>query len=253
MQMLSYNITSFHPLSQGQTLVSLGEIFELGFFTPKNSAHQYVGIWYKGISPQTVVQVANGANPIPTRNSRLPSIIVDANRNLELLNGSYNSIWSTNIQVQTNSSIGVLQENGNFLLKDALSGENFWQSFDNLGDTFLPSSMLGFNVKTGENNILTSWKSDTDWSLGNFTLELAQQKPQQVFIWINGSIPGWRSGLWDKSKFIGMPDMVTSYQSPHSMQENVDKGTTLINSQMCRNKVVMVTQMGGPQRDDKNK
>ena len=40
-----YNITSSQALSQGQTLVSSNQIFELGFLSPNNSANQYVGMW----------------------------------------------------------------------------------------------------------------------------------------------------------------------------------------------------------------
>jgi hypothetical protein len=48
----------------GNTLVSKGGIYELGFFTPGNSNKRYLGIWYKNIPIQTVVWVANRINPI---------------------------------------------------------------------------------------------------------------------------------------------------------------------------------------------
>ncbi|KAF5777995.1 putative non-specific serine/threonine protein kinase [Helianthus annuus] len=41
------------------TLVSKGEMFELGFFSPGKSKNRYLGIWYKKISYGTVVWVAN--------------------------------------------------------------------------------------------------------------------------------------------------------------------------------------------------
>ncbi|KAJ0489443.1 putative non-specific serine/threonine protein kinase [Helianthus annuus] len=46
------------------TLVSIGEMFELGFFSPGKSKNQYLGIWYKKISYGTVVWVANRETPI---------------------------------------------------------------------------------------------------------------------------------------------------------------------------------------------
>ena len=49
----------------GETLVSSGERFELGFFTPygRNDGKKYLGIWYYN-SPQTFVWVANRENPL---------------------------------------------------------------------------------------------------------------------------------------------------------------------------------------------
>lgn len=223
-----YSITSSQALSQGQTLASPSQIFELGFFTPNNSVNQYVGIWYRGISPQTVVWVANRDTGIRVTNLRPPSLIISSKGNLELLDGNHNSVWSTNIHLPTHSSIAIIIDTGNFVLKEASSGEHLWHSFDHPGYTFLPGSVLSFNAKTGESSDLTSWKDDTDPSVGSFTVGLAQQSPPQIFIWINGSIPHWRSGPWDKSKFIGIQNMDTSYQSPHSIQEDVDKATTYV-------------------------
>lgn len=48
----------------GDTLISSAGRFELGFFTPKDSHNRYVGIWYKNITPMTVVWVANHENPL---------------------------------------------------------------------------------------------------------------------------------------------------------------------------------------------
>ena len=222
-----YNITSSQALSQGQTLVSLSQIFELGFFTPNNSANQYVGIWYRGISPRTVVWVANRGNSVTE--SAAASLMIGSNGNLELVDSNNNSvIWSTNVRVRSNSSIAVLSDKGNLLLNDGVSGENLWQSFNHPADTFLPGSVLGFNVKTGESYVLTSWKSESDPSPGNFTFGLSKQSPPQVFIWINGLKPYWRSGPWDKSKFTGIPESDTSYQSSTDLQQDLVKGTTFL-------------------------
>ena len=58
-------------ISQGQsititeTIVSADAKFELGFFRPGNSTYQYVGIWFKKVSQQTVTWVANRRIHIP--------------------------------------------------------------------------------------------------------------------------------------------------------------------------------------------
>ncbi|PON85819.1 LOW QUALITY PROTEIN: Tyrosine-protein kinase [Trema orientale] len=235
-----YNITSTRALSQGQTLVSSNQIFELGFFTPNNSANQYVGIWYKGISPRTVVWVANRENPVMIADSAMATLTIGSNGNLELVDGTDKYvIWSTSVHVPSNnSSVVVLSNNGNLVLSDGVSGENLWQSFNHPTDTFLPVSVLGFNVKTGESYVLTSWKSESDPSPGNFTFGISRQSPPEVFIWINGLTPRWRSGPWDKSKFIGVPNADTSYQSSTGLQQDLDKGTTFLLFNLYNNSIV---------------
>ncbi|XP_030491515.2 G-type lectin S-receptor-like serine/threonine-protein kinase At1g61480 isoform X2 [Cannabis sativa] len=224
-----YNITSSQALSQTQTLLSSNQTFELGFFNPNNSANQYVGIWYKDISPRTVVWVANREKPLKVADSASASLTIGSNGNLELLSGKNKSvIWSTYIPVRSNGSIVELSDNGNLVLKDEKTGENLWQSFQHLGDTFLPGATLGYNLKTGANYVLTSWKSDNDPSPGNFTLGISKQLPPQVYLWINGKLPYWRSGPWDKSKFVGVPDMDTSYQSFFILEQDFEKETAFL-------------------------
>ncbi|KAK3441369.1 hypothetical protein EUGRSUZ_B01363 [Eucalyptus grandis] len=59
-----HNITTSKPLFQNQTLVSSGQIFELGFFMPNGSENHYVGIWYKNLTPSKIVWVANRDSPL---------------------------------------------------------------------------------------------------------------------------------------------------------------------------------------------
>ena len=93
-----YNITTSQALSHGQTLVSPNQIFELGCFSPNNSANHYVGIWNKQISPLKVVWVANRDNPLKPPDSHA-SLAIGNNGNLELLDGKNNSLWSTKVNV----------------------------------------------------------------------------------------------------------------------------------------------------------
>ena len=46
-------------ITTSQTIVSVGGEFKLGFFSPGNSTKYYVGIWYKKVSEQTILWVAN--------------------------------------------------------------------------------------------------------------------------------------------------------------------------------------------------
>ncbi|XP_062086976.1 uncharacterized protein LOC133793693 [Humulus lupulus] len=221
-----YNITSSRALSQGQTLVSSNQLFELGFFSPNNSANKYVGIWYKQISPLAVVWVANRDNPLTVADSP-PSLTIGSNGNLELLDRNNNSVWSTNVEIRSNnSSVAILSDYGNLILKDGT--QDLWESFKHPADTFLPGAELGFNVKTGESFVLTSWKSNSDPAVGKFTAEISKQRPPQAIIWVNESKakPHWRSGPWAKSKFSGIPQMNTFYQSPFNLVEEAEQGTT---------------------------
>ncbi|KAM6585092.1 hypothetical protein CsatB_012094 [Cannabis sativa] len=219
------NITQSKSLSQGQTRISPSLKFELGFFS-LNDKSKYVGIWYKGIYPLAVVWVANRENPLAATDTSA-TLNIAKNGNLELLDENRNSIWSTNVVVPSNSSaVALLLDNGNLVLRDGISGENLWESLKHPGDTFLPGSVLGFNVKTGESFVLTSWRSDSDPSPGNFSYAISHQAPPQAFILINKLTPYWRSGPLDKSKYVGSPNMDRSYRSKYQLVENFNKGTT---------------------------
>ncbi|XP_050371715.1 uncharacterized protein LOC126789562 [Argentina anserina] len=218
-----YNITSSQPLAQGQVLVSPGHLFELGFF----DGNKYVGIWYKNISPFKVVWVANSENPVT---DTLPSLRISSNGNLELVDGKQNLVWSTNISTQGSSSnstsaAALLLESGELVVKNGM-GDVVWQSFDYPCDTILPNMLVGFDGKFRKRKFLTSWKGDNDPSAGKFLVGLESQTPTQVFIWINnGSTPVWRSGPWDRTKFIGLPEMNYLYQSGFKVDDDPIQGT----------------------------
>ncbi|RVW81575.1 S-locus-specific glycoprotein S6 [Vitis vinifera] len=85
------------------------------------------GIWYKN-TPRTVVWVANRNNPI----ADLYGVLTIFNNGaLVLLNQSKSVIWSPNLS----------------------------KSFDDPSDTMLPGMKVGWNLKTGLQQKLTSWKS----------------------------------------------------------------------------------------------
>ncbi|PRQ37947.1 putative protein kinase RLK-Pelle-DLSV family [Rosa chinensis] len=215
-----YNITPSHPLAEGQTLVSPGLIFELGFFSPNSSANKYLGLWHKSIFPLKYVWVANRDNPLADTDT-MATLRIGGNGNLELVDGKQTSVWSTNI---SNCSSAVLLDNGNFVVKDVM-GVDMWESFNNPSDSLLPSMLMGYDSATGKQNFLTSWKSENDPSPGIFMAGLSAELPSQTLIWINGSTPHWRSGPWDKSKFIGVPTMESQYLNPFTVVDNVTQGT----------------------------
>ncbi|KAJ9136266.1 hypothetical protein P3X46_033358 [Hevea brasiliensis] len=226
-----YNITASRPLSSEQTLNSPRQIFELGFFTPNNNSHnQYVGIWFKEVSPQTVIWVVNRENPVTNSSA---SLTIGSDGNLRLLDGQQNSIWSTNISGQSNGSIALLSDDGKLVL-NSIAGENLWDSSQHPTDSLLPGTWLAYNNTTGERLTVTSSKSDKDPSVGDFTAGVPPQTPPQAFVW-KGSKPHWRSGPWDKTKFIGIPEMDADYQSGLTLIEGLQPGSAYLTVSVLRN------------------
>ncbi|KAE8725703.1 G-type lectin S-receptor-like serine/threonine-protein kinase [Hibiscus syriacus] len=98
-------------LADGETLVSPGNIFELGFFSPSNISNvkRYVGIWYIS-SPKVVVWVANRENPVPDKTGVLSA----ADGKLKLSDGKGKLYWST--QPGTKRSTPVISMVTEFIL-----------------------------------------------------------------------------------------------------------------------------------------
>ncbi|CAL5411068.1 unnamed protein product [Camellia sinensis] len=207
-------LTQSQPISAGQTLISSGQVFELGFFIPSNSSKQYVGIWHKNIPihDRKVVWVANRENPltVTATDSAFSSLTIGKDGNLRLLDGMNNTVWLTNVSVHSNNSIAVLSNKGDLTLVDRVSGLTLWESFNYPCDTFLPGMTLAINTKlTGEKRFI-SWLTEDDPSPGKFFCSFSLDTPPQLFIW-SGSKPYWRSGPWDGSKFIGILDGLYGY------------------------------------------
>lgn len=122
----------------GQTLVSTGQAFELGFFSPWNSTNRYAGIWFKNVPQQTVVWVANKNSPLIDSSGVLT---ITTAGNIVILNShSGIAIWSSNSSA-TNNPVLQLLNTGNLVLKDGANGSFAWQSFDHPCNTLLPGNI----------------------------------------------------------------------------------------------------------------
>ncbi|XP_019158851.1 PREDICTED: receptor-like serine/threonine-protein kinase SD1-6 [Ipomoea nil] len=186
-------------ITQATTISSPNGRFELGFFTPAQSSKYYIGIWYKNISPQTVVWVANRVTPIPSsaiNSSKLRVLDGD----LVLVDGAQNLVWSTNLSassvttVKRNSVQATLRDSGNLVLSD--DGMNsttpLWQSFDHSTHTFLPGAKFGYNKRTKTTYGFTSWKSWDDPAPGLFS-SIGSDGGVAFQMW-NGTEEYWKSG-----------------------------------------------------------
>jgi hypothetical protein len=82
-----------------------------------------------------------------------------------LLNSTNGTVWSSNTSKTAENSVAQLLDTGNLVVKDGNVNEpeNFvWQSFDYPCDTFLPEMKIGWNLETGLEWYLSSWKSTDD-------------------------------------------------------------------------------------------
>ncbi|RIA05449.1 hypothetical protein BRARA_K00270 [Brassica rapa] len=224
-------ITTSSPLSVGQTLSSPGGSFELGFFTTNSSGKQYVGIWFQKVTPRVIVWVANREKPV---SSPMASLTISSNGSLVLLNGKQDPVWSSEGDLTSNKCRAELLDTGNLVLVDNVTGEYVWQSFEHLGDTMLPLTSLMYDTPHNRKRVLTSWRSETDPSPGDFVAEITPQVPSQGIIW-KGSSPYWRSGPWAGTRFTGIPEMDESYINPLGMVQDVVNGTGVFAFCVLRN------------------
>ncbi|KAI9185628.1 hypothetical protein LWI28_008963 [Acer negundo] len=162
-------ITSNQSITDPETIISAGGRFELVFFSPKNDTNYYLGIWYRTVSPQTVVCVANREYPI------LNIVIFDSKMSYIVTDTSSSNATNT-----------TLLDSGNLILIDQHS-QVVWQSFDYPTDTLLPGMKLGYDHSTGISRSLVSWKSSQDPAPGVFPLvQDFMEGPEQLNI-KNGS------------------------------------------------------------------
>nr|SSC84615.1 At421380-like [Capsella grandiflora] len=194
-------------ISSKKTIVSPGDVFELGFFKPGSSSRWYIGIWYKKISKRTYVWVANRDHPL---SSSIGTLRISDN-NLVVLDQSETPVWSTNLTGGSVISpvVAELLDNGNFVLRDSNNNNPdgyLWQSFDFPTDTLLPEMKLGWDLKTGSNRLIRSWKRPDDPASGEFTFKLETGGFPEIFLWYKESLV-YRSGPWNGIRFSGVPEM----------------------------------------------
>ncbi|KAG5525251.1 hypothetical protein RHGRI_031804 [Rhododendron griersonianum] len=188
-------LTPAQFIKDGDVLVSSGETFALGFFSPGNSSRRYLGIWYYKISEQIVVWVANRDRPI---NGTSGVLSLSQDGNLVIYDNTRNStLWQTN--ASTVSYSARLLDSGNLVLfqGDRGSGGVVWQSFDHPTNTLLPNMKLGLDRRTGLEWFLTSWKSRDDPGTGEYSYRVEPNELPQLILF-KGSTRVWRIPSWIK-------------------------------------------------------
>ncbi|CAA2957580.1 G-type lectin S-receptor-like serine threonine-kinase At4g27290 isoform X1 [Olea europaea subsp. europaea] len=200
-------ITTTLIITDGETLVSSGGSFELGFFSPENSNNRYVGMWYKEIPAKTMVWVANREIPLTNKSGVLkviePGLLV-------LLNDTNGVIiWPSNTSRPVKTAVAKLLDLGNLVVKDVNDDDpvNFlWESFNYPTDTLLPGMKLGWNFINDLEFYLSSWKSKEDPSSGDFTYHCDPTGyPQNILK--KGSVEQYKTGPWNGLRFSGTPNL----------------------------------------------
>ncbi|CAL5025252.1 unnamed protein product [Urochloa decumbens] len=193
-------------ITDGETLVSSGGSFTLGFFSPTGvPAKRYLGIWFTA-SPDAVCWVANRDSPLSNDTSgvlviRSPGII------LRLLDGSGHAAWSSNTTSSAPDAVAQLLDSGNLVVREQQrSGGNvLWQSF---GD---PSNTLVAGMTLGAERSLTSWRAPNDPTSGDCRHVMDDGGFLGCVSW-QGNVKKYRTGPWNGLRFSGVPGSeMTSY------------------------------------------
>jgi hypothetical protein len=206
-------VTPTQSLRDGDTLVSAGGLFQLGFFSTGNSNSRYVGIWYT-VSSEKAVWVANRDAPLSDHSGVLT---VADDGFLVLRNSTNGTVWSSNTSTTPQNPVAQLLDTGNLVVKDGNNDdpEKFlWQSFDYPCDTLLPEMKLGWNLVTGLERFLSSWKSTEDPAQGEYSVRIDLRGYPQ---WVNmeGAKIRARPGSWNGLGFTARglrPNPVFKYE-----------------------------------------
>ncbi|KAJ9128835.1 hypothetical protein P3X46_034429 [Hevea brasiliensis] len=132
--------------------------FAFGFYPLQNNLY-LVGIWFDKIPERTLVWSANRDTPAEAGSTI--RLTFAGQLFLTYSNGSVQSVYTG-----AAASLGFMENNGNFVLKDGNS-RVIWQSFDSPTDTLLPTQVL-----TNGQKLFSNAKGTTDYSTGNFMLEM---------------------------------------------------------------------------------
>ncbi|TYH86908.1 hypothetical protein ES332_D01G077400v1 [Gossypium tomentosum] len=224
-------ITSGQSIKDGETLLSAGGNFELGFFSPGNSKSRYVGIWYKKVSTGTVVWVANretsGKTVISINQNKKTEYNFDQtnpseiNKKQETRRPRFNKkivspIWFSNASRNAvEEPIAQLLDSGNFVVKDRNDNDPtkfLWQSFDYPCSTFLPGRKLGINFVTDFDRHISSWKSVEDPATGLYSFRIEPQGLPQLVL-KKGPEVLFNAGSWNGVYFTrrSLPKDYTVY------------------------------------------
>uniref|UniRef100_A0A0E0KVN9 non-specific serine/threonine protein kinase n=1 Tax=Oryza punctata TaxID=4537 RepID=A0A0E0KVN9_ORYPU len=208
----SDTLSNGRNLTDGNTLVSAGGSFTLGFFSPGLPTRRYLAIWFS--ESKDAVWVANRDSPL---NDTTGVLVINGAGGLVLLDGSGRAAWSSNTTGTSSSATAAqLNESGNLVVRDQGSGDTLWQSFDHPSNTLIAGMRFGKNPRTGDEWFLTSWRARDDPATGDCRRVLDTRGLPDCVTWCGGA-KKYRTGPWNGQWFSGVPEM-ESYASTFSSQ-----------------------------------
>ncbi|KAJ0983486.1 hypothetical protein J5N97_011741 [Dioscorea zingiberensis] len=239
-------ITPNSPLADNETLISGDGTFSLGFFSPGNSNHRYIGLWYNKVTVQTVVWVANRMNPV-TNSTGVLSISSDGT--LLIIDQKSTVVWSSGVTNVTNP-VAQLLNTGNLVVRDSQSeeaGDYAWQGFDHPTDTLIAGMKMGVDLVTGLNRSLTAWTSDSDPTPSQHYMMMDIRGSPEIVLCF-GSNKVWRTGPWNGLRFSGIPETLTYSGFTFSFINNKQEITYSFNTNQSVLSRLTVNQSGKVER-----
>ncbi|KAL2327904.1 hypothetical protein Fmac_021331 [Flemingia macrophylla] len=104
----------------------------------------------------------------------------------------------------------TLLDGGNLVIRNEGDTEDYlWQSFDYPSDTLLPGMKLGWNLQTGLERRITSWKSPDDPSIGNYSWCLMLHNYPEFYL-MRGTQKYHRIGPWNGLHFSRVPNQTSN-------------------------------------------
>ncbi|KAG6397679.1 hypothetical protein SASPL_143849 [Salvia splendens] len=122
-----------------QTITSQKQIYKLGFFKPPNTTNRYLGIFFT-FSQETVIWVANRNKPLKDSSG---SVTLSRDGNLVVLDGTNQTVWSTNLTTTSPVSLIVqIVDTGNLILREEATEDVLWESFSQPTDVLVQGMTL---------------------------------------------------------------------------------------------------------------
>ncbi|TKY71184.1 G-type lectin S-receptor serine/threonine-protein kinase RLK1 [Spatholobus suberectus] len=134
--------------------------YAFGFYHLVSGSY-LVGIWFDQIPQKTLVWSAHRDKPVEIGSSI--NLTQNGQFVLQPVKGASFPIYNG-----TNTTSAVMQDDGNFVLRNSLS-KVIWQSFDSPTDTLLP----GQTLNTGQ-KLYSNANGSVDYSTGQYSLEIQQ-------------------------------------------------------------------------------
>ncbi|XBI95263.1 hypothetical protein VPH35_031767 [Triticum aestivum] len=127
-------LSSAKPLSPGDTIVSKGGDFVLGFSPDSSNASLYLGIWYHNMAGRTVVWTANRDDPIAAASS--PTLAITNSSDLVLSDSQGHTPWAMKSDIKGSMGVtAVLLDTGNFVVhfEDIAAATDNFSEFNQIG------------------------------------------------------------------------------------------------------------------------